>query len=61
MRGWRLALLIVAGVLAAAAGMVLAIALNAVTGGTARWFPAMERYSLWWTGGRRPGWRVPGC
>jgi WD40 repeat protein len=50
-RRWRLILLGVAGVLAAAASTVLAIALNVATGGTARWFPTMERYPLWWTAG----------
>jgi WD40 repeat protein len=44
-------LLVVAGVVAAAASTVLAIALNVATGGTARWFPLVERYPLWWTGG----------
>jgi hypothetical protein len=48
---WRLALLILAGVLTAVAGTVLAVAVNVATGGTARWFPTMERYALWWTAG----------
>ena len=51
MRWWRLALLTVAGALAAAAGTVLAVAVNVATGGTARWFPTMERYPLRWTAG----------
>jgi WD40 repeat protein len=50
-RRWRLTLLVLAGVLAAVASTVLAVALNVATGGTARWFPTMERYPLWWTGG----------
>jgi hypothetical protein len=50
-RRWRLMLLVVAGVLAAAASSVLAVALNVATGGAARWFPTMERYALWWTAG----------
>ena len=50
-RGWRLALVAGAGVLAAAAGTVLAVALNAATGGMARWFPTMDRYPLWWAAG----------
>jgi WD40 repeat protein len=50
-RVWRLALLILAGLLAAAASTVLAVALNVATGGTARWFPAVERHPLWWTAG----------
>ena len=51
MRAWRLVLLILAGVLAAAASTVLAVAVNVATGGTARWFPAVERHPLWWTAG----------
>jgi len=50
-RGWRFALAGVAGLVAAAAATVLAVALNAATGGTARWFPTMDRYPLWWTAG----------
>ena len=50
-RWWRLALLVLAGVVAAAAGTVLAVAVNVATGGTARWFPAVERHPLWWTAG----------
>ncbi len=48
---WRFALLAVAGVLAAAAGTVLAVAVNVATGGTAQWFPAVERRPLWWISG----------
>jgi WD40 repeat protein len=44
-------LLILAGVLATAASTVLAVAVNVATGGTARWFPAVERHPLWWTAG----------
>ncbi len=51
MRGWRLALVGAVGLLAAVAATVLAVALNAATGGTARWFPTMDRYPLWWTAG----------
>ena len=50
-RWWRLALLVLAGVVAAAAGTVLAVAVNVATGGTARWFPAVQRHPLWWTAG----------
>jgi len=50
-RWWRLALLVLAGVVVAAAGTVLAVAVNVATGGTARWFPAMQRHPLWWTAG----------
>jgi hypothetical protein len=55
MRAWRLALVAGAGVLAAVAGTVLAVALNVATGGTARWFPAVDRYPLWWTAGATAG------
>jgi len=54
-RGWRLILVVSAGVLAAVAGTVLAVALNVATGGTPRWFPTMERYPLWWTAGATVG------
>ena len=47
----RLALLVVAGVVAASAGTVLAVAVNVATGGKARWFPTMDRYPLWWIAG----------
>ncbi|HXL87676.1 MAG TPA: NB-ARC domain-containing protein [Streptosporangiaceae bacterium] len=47
----RLVLLVLAGVLAAIVSAVMAVALNVATGGTARWFPTMERYPLWWTAG----------
>ncbi len=50
-RWWRLALLVLAGVVVAAAGTVLAVAVNVATGGAARWFPAVQRYPLWWTAG----------
>jgi hypothetical protein len=43
-RWWRLALLIVAGALAAAAATVLAVAVNVATGGTASWFPTMDQH-----------------
>ena len=46
----RLALLILAGVMAAAA-TVLAVAVNVATGGTANWFPPVERHPLGWTAG----------
>ena len=50
-RWWRLALLVLAGVVAAAAATVLAVAVNVATGGTAKWFPPVERHPLWWTAG----------
>jgi hypothetical protein len=49
-RWWRLALLVLAGVVAAAA-TVLTVAVNVATGGTAKWFPPVEQHPLWWTGG----------
>src|SRR5579862_4091996 len=50
-RWWRLALLVLAGVVAAAAATVLAVAVNVATGGTAMWFPPVKRHPLWWTAG----------
>jgi len=50
-RSWRLALLALAGALAAAASTVLAVAVNVATGGTADWFPTMERHPLRWMAG----------
>jgi len=47
----RQALLILAGVVAATAATVLAVAANVATGGTAKWFPPVERHPLWWTAG----------
>ena len=47
----RLALLVLAGVVAAVAATVLAVAVNVATGGTAKWFPPVERHPLWWTAG----------
>ena len=51
MRTWRLVLVTLAGLLAAAAATVLAVALNAATGGSARWFPSVDRHPLWWVAG----------
>ena len=55
-RGWDGARVAVSaggpgGLAAAVAATVLAVAVNAATGGTARWFPAVERHPLWWTAG----------
>lgn len=47
----RLVLVVLAGVLAAIAGTLLAVAVSVATGGTARWFPAVGRQPLWWTAG----------
>ncbi|MGO9083169.1 MAG: NB-ARC domain-containing protein [Streptosporangiaceae bacterium] len=51
MRWWRLALLVLAGFVAAVAGTVLAVAVSVATGGTARWLPAAGRHPLWWIAG----------
>jgi hypothetical protein len=50
-RGWRLALLVLAGVVAAGAGTVLTVAANVATGGKATRFPIIERDPWWWTAG----------
>jgi hypothetical protein len=51
---------ILAGALAAAAGTALAVAINVATGGTARWFPTMQRHPLWRTGGAMAGVAIAG-
>lgn len=51
MRWWRFLLLAVAALVVAAAGIVLTIALNVVTGGTARGFPSIEHHSWRWSAG----------
>ena len=48
-RWWRIGLLAAVALTAGAAGTVLAIAINVATGGTAPWFPTMDRYPLRWT------------
>jgi hypothetical protein len=49
---WRLAAVAAAGLGAAVAGTVLAVAVNAATSGTADWYRgAVERHPLWWTAG----------
>ena len=53
-RWWRLAVLVLAGVLATVAGTVFAVVVNVATGSQAGWFPwypAVEQYPLWWTAG----------
>ena len=50
-RWWRLPLVVLSGVVAAVAATVLAVAVNVATGGTAKWFPPVERHPLWWTAG----------
>jgi len=51
MQRWRLALLAVSGLLVAVLGAGLAVAINVATGGSAPWFPTMNRYPLPWTAG----------
>ena len=51
MRWWRLALVVAAGLVAAAAVTAVAVAVNALTGGTAGWYRVVERHPLWWTVG----------
>jgi WD40 repeat protein len=50
-RWWRLALVVAAGLAAAAAVTAVAVAVNALTGGTAGWYRVVERHPLWWTVG----------
>jgi WD40 repeat protein len=54
-RWGRLALLVLAGLVAAAAATVLTVAANVATGGSAPWFPAVGRHPLWWTAGATAG------
>jgi WD40 repeat protein len=54
-RWWRLALLILAAVLAAGAGTVVAVVVNAATGGKAPWFLPVKGHLLWWTAGATVG------
>lgn len=51
MRFGRLALVAVATLLVAVAGTVLAVAVNAATGGSVSWFPAVEHHPLPWMAG----------
>ena len=55
MRGWWLAMVVVAGLMGAAAAAMMSVALNVATGGSARWFPGMDRHPLWWTLGGTAG------
>jgi hypothetical protein len=48
-RGWWLAMVVVAGLAGAAAAAVMSVALNVATGGSARWFPGMDRHPLRWS------------
>jgi diguanylate cyclase (GGDEF)-like protein len=60
MRWRRLALLILAGLLASGAGAVVAVVLNVATGSKAPWFLPVEGYLLWWTTGAIVGAAVAG-
>ncbi|MEH1168986.1 NB-ARC domain-containing protein [Micromonospora sp. CPCC 205539] len=50
-RSAQLMLLVAAGLLAAAAGTVLAVSVNVATGGAARGIPAIEWHPWWWSAG----------
>jgi NB-ARC domain-containing protein len=57
-RWWRLALLTLAGVVAATAATLLAVAVNVATGGTAGWFgwvPGLAAWPQWWAVGATVG------
>jgi WD40 repeat protein len=43
--------MVAAGLLAAVAGTVLAVAVNVATGGSSPWLPAVEAHPLWWSAG----------
>ena len=52
MRSWRLALVVLTATLTGVAATVLAVAVTVATGGgTAPWFPTMDRHPLRWTAG----------
>jgi WD40 repeat protein len=52
MMQWRRLTLVAGAILAATvAGGVLAVALTVATGGSARWFPSMDGFALWWAAG----------
>jgi WD40 repeat protein len=59
-RWWRLALLILAALLAAGAGTVLAVVVNVATGGKGPWFLPVKGHLLWWTAGATVGVAVAG-
>jgi hypothetical protein len=48
-RGWRLVPVAVAGLVAAVAATLAAVAVNAATSGTVGWYRVVERHPLWWT------------
>jgi NB-ARC domain len=48
---WRFLVVVLASLVVAVAGTVLAVAINVATGGSALWFPFVERHPLWWTAG----------
>jgi hypothetical protein len=50
-RWWRLALVVTAGLAATAVVTAVAVAVNALTAGTAGWYRVVERHPLWWTVG----------
>ena len=48
---WRIALVAASVLIAAAAGTLVAVAVNAATNSTAGWYRVVERHPLWWTVG----------
>lgn len=54
-RWWRVAILAGAGLLAALATTVGAVAINVATGGSSPWLPAIQDDPLWWTAGATVG------
>ena len=48
---WRVAAVAAAGLVAAVASTVLAVAVNAATSGTADWYRGVKRHPPWWTAG----------
>ena len=49
MRGWRLAVVVLAGLAAAVVTTVVAVAVNALTSGPSGWYRLIERHPLWWS------------
>ena len=55
MRKWWLAMVVVAGLVGSAAATVMSVAVNVATGGSAPWFPGMDRHPLRWALGGTAG------
>ncbi len=54
-RWWRLALLVLASIVAAGATTVVAVVVNVATGSTGPWFLPVKGHLLWWTAGATMG------